>query len=348
MLIPEYIKRKEKFIMNKLLKIFSYAAVSAMVLCIGTGAFAQFSDMPEGEMGVALQNAVDAGLMDGVSDDSIAPYDYITRAQMATIITRAFSAEDKSEQTFGDVKNDAWYADAVSKAVAMGAFEGDDDNNFNPENNITFQETYIVLSRVFAFEPYELKYQSGETLLLGDCDASVLDKFSDKDQIASWAVDGTKYIVGNGGWEGIDGLLKPTDNITRGEFAIIMDALVETYIDEPGTYTDLPDGLTMVRCGGVTIDGLQTSHNLIITYGVDESGCKIVNSTVNGVTLVLGGADTAAKAKGAELPDNSYVSIQGNFYDVRVNAPYVYLDANAASVSYYKGVERSLVGLSFS
>lgn len=333
--------------MNKLIRIFTGAAVTAVMMCAGTAAFAQFNDMPDGEMGKALTNAVNAGLMDGVTDDSIAPYDNITRAQMATIIVRAFSAEDKADQSFADVSNDAWYADSVSKAVAMGAFQGDDNNNFNPENNITFQETYIVLSRVFGFEPYEIRYQSGETLMLGDCGVSVLDKFSDKNQIASWAVDGTKYIVGNGGWEGIDGLLKPTDNITRGEFAMIMDSLVTTYIDEPGTYSDLPDGLTMVRCGGVKIDGLNTSKNLILTYGVDENGCEVTNSTVNGVTLVLGGVDKEAKAANEDLPSKSYVSIAGDFYDVRVSTPYVYLDANAASVEYYKGVDKSLVGLSF-
>lgn len=333
--------------MKKVLKVLLSMAASAS-LCMGSTAFAAFTDMPDGEMGTALQNAVDAGLMDGVTDTTIAPYDNITRAQMATIIARAFSAQENSDQTFNDVSSNAWYADSVSKAVAMGAFEGDDDNNFNPENNITFQETYIVLSRVFGFEPYELVYQSGERFILGDCDESVLDTFGDKNEIADWALDGTKYIVGNGGWQGIGGELKPTDYITRGEFAILMNSIVTTYIDEPGTYTDLPDGLTMVRCGGVTIDGLQTNHNLILTYGIDETGCKVVNSTVNGVTLVLGGVDKTPvwnENSGSYGPDESYISIEGNFYDVRVDTPFVFLNALNAQMSYYKGVKNSLVSI---
>lgn len=338
--------------MKKALKMMVCAAM-ASAMCMGVTAFAEFTDMPDGSMGQALQNAVDAGLIQGVTDTEIRPNDNITRAQMATIITRAFSAQDNSDQTFNDVAADAWYADAVSKAVEMGAFEGDTNNNFNPENNITFQETYIVISRVFGFEPYELKYSSGETLMLGDCEDSVLDSFSDSSSIASWARDGAKYVVGNGGWTGIDGQLKPTDYITRGEFALLMDSIVTTYISEPGTYTGLPDGLTMVRCGGVTIDGLQTSHNLIITYGVDESGCKVTNSTVNGVTLVLGGVDkTPAESVDSNgetvyQPDDSYVSIEGNYYDVRVSTPFVFLDASSASVSYFKGVKNSLVSLLF-
>ena len=340
--------------MKKSLKVLS-CFVSAM-MCTGFSASAQFADMPDGEMGQALEKAVSVGLMNGVDETTIAPYDNITRAQMATIIVRAFSAQENSDTTFKDVANDAWYADAVSKAVEMGAFAGDTEGNFNPENNITFQETYIVLSRVFGFEPYELKYSSGETEMLGDCDISVLDGFSDKSEIADWAVDGAKYIVGNGGWTGIDGMLKPTQYITRGEFAILMNSIVENYVDEPGEYKDLPDGLTLVRCGGVTIDGLNTDSNLVITYGVDETGCKITNSTVNGVTLVLGGIDktpverettTSDGTTKKELgPDDAYVSLEGTFYDVRVMTPYVFLDASQADVGYYKGVNNSLVSLS--
>lgn len=339
--------------MKKYLKLLICAA-AASAMCMGVTAFAEFSDIPDGEMGEAMQNAVDAGLIQGVSDTSIAPYDNITRAQMATIITRAFSAQENADQSFNDVASDAWYADAVSKAVAMGAFQGDDEGNFSPDNNITFQETYAVIARVFGFEPYELKYSDGTTLMLGDCEDSVLDSFADKDEIASWAYDSAKYVVGNGGWTGIDGLLKPTDYVTRGEFALLMDSIVTTYIDEPGTYTSLPDGLTMVRCGGVTIDGLNTNHNLILTYGIDEQGCSVVNSTVNGVTLVLGGVDKTPVEEVDEngetdyRPDESYITITGNYYDVRVDTPFVFLNASEAKVSYFKGTDNSLVSLSFS
>lgn len=305
-----------------------------------------FSDMPGGEMGSALQNAVDFGLINGVTDDLIAPYDNITRAQMATIITRAFSATEKSDKGFYDVSADAWYADAVSKAVYMGAFEGDENNNFNPEKNITFQETYLVLSRVFGFEPYEV---SGKNMLLGDCDVSVLYSFPDRNEIADWAIGGAKYIVGNGGWDGIGGYLKPTQYITRGEFAILMDKIVDTYIDAPGVYNNLKDGVIVVRSGGVTIDGLKSNHNLILTYGVNEEGCRVVNSVVNGATVILGGIDKtpvpSEKGDGSMYPDNSYIKLHGAFYDVRLNTPYVYLDAENAQIQYFKGVKNSKVSI---
>ena len=329
-------------------KIISIISAALLTFGLGATTAGAFNDMPDGEMGKALQNAVDAGLINGITDDTIAPYDNITRAQMAAIITRAFSATEKSDKVFNDVSADAWYRDIVSQAAYMGAFEGDDNNNFNPENNITFQETYTVLSRVFGFEAYKV---SGKGYLLGDCDISVLDAFSDKDKIAPWAVNGAKYIVGNGGWTGFDGKLKPTDYITRGEFAMLMDSIVDVYIDKPGTYKDLGDKLIMVRCGGVIIDGLKSNHNLILTYGVNEDGCDIRNSIVNGVTLILGGVDKTPVEGVADdgttklRPDEALIRIHGNYYDVRVNTPYVYLDASKAKVQYYKGAKNSLVSI---
>lgn len=338
--------------MNKVMnKKRIISLLSAAILTVGgSGAYA-FSDMPDGAMGTAMQNAVDAGLIDGIDDTTIAPYSNITRSQMAAIICRAFGATTKSDTQFTDIEPGMWYEDYVSYAAAMGAFEGDEQNRFNPEKNITFEETYLVLSRVFGFEPYLV---SGRGFMLGDCDISVLDSFGDKAEISDWAVDGAKYIVGNGGWTGIDGKLKPKEYITRGEFAMLMDAIVDCYIDEPGEYTSLPDGTIMVRSGGVVIDGLKTDSNVIVTYAVDENGVEIKNSTINGVTLILGGADKTpvekvlADGKKKLMPDESHVKLSGDFYDVRVNAKYIYTKAGEANIEYYKGIDNTLIALNAS
>lgn len=343
-----FVKGVNGIIMKKA-KIISLFAAFAVTMGMGMSVGA-FSDMPDGEMGKALENAVSAGLINGITEDTIAPYDNITRAQMATIITRAFCATETGDTKFNDVAPDAWYATTVSQAAKMGAFQGDDNNNFNPENPITFQETYLVISRVFGFEPYTTK--KGQQV--GGSENSVLDAFGDKGEVASWATIGATSIVGKGGWTGIDGMLKPTAYITRGEFAILMDTIVDTYIDEPGTYSSLTDGLIMVRCGGVVIDGLNSNHNLVATYGVDEGGLEIKNSTINGVTFILGGIDKTPKESenpdGTKslIADDTHIKLNGNFFDVRVNSAFVSVDASNAKIQYYKGVKDSLVSISAS
>lgn len=327
-------------------KVVSFISAIVLALGVSVNTYA-FSDMPEGEMGKAMQNAVDNGLIEGIDDNTIAPDMNITRAQMATIITRAFRATEKSENVFNDVNSGAWYADAVSKANYMGAFEGDDNNNFNPESNITFQETYLVLSRVFGFEGYKV---DNSFVTVNGVSDEVLNDFPDKDKLAPWAWDGAKYIVGNGNWTGIDGKLKPTDYITRGEFAILMDSIVDVYIDKAGEYKDLGDKMVVVRCGGVVIDGLRTNRGLILTYGIDDYGVEVKNSIVNGALMVLGGIDKTpteemVDGKKQLLADDAHIKLSGKFYDVRVKTPMVYVDASNAEVQYFKGVEGSRVAL---
>lgn len=336
--------------MNKFIKAGVCALLSAM--SIGQTAFAQFSDMPDGEIGAALQSVVDAGLIKGITDTTIEPDSYITRAQMAEIIARAFGAMETDDNAFAgvekfiygggynvntnfnDIAGDEWYAAAVSKAVRMGVFQGDTDNNFNPSDNITFQETYTVLARVFSLIPQAVNYADGTSEILGDVSETVLDSFSDKDDISSWAVDFAGYIAG-GGWKGIDGKLMPEEYITRGQFALLMDTLVGAYIDEPGEYSSLPDGIIMVRSGGVTIDGVTTDKNIIVTYGVDENGFKLTNSTVNGALVILGGADKTPVLKAASAADYTAdelnISLDGSsIYQLRILAPYIGTDASSA------------------
>lgn len=321
----------------KLKKIIAALAAFAVVSA-QAAVFADFADMPDGPIGTALQNAVDHGLINGYDDYTIAPNDYITRAQMAAIITRAFGATEQAQVRFNDVDANAWYGDAVSKAVAMQAFEGDESGNFNPYDNITFQETYTVLSRVFRFEPLVTTFADGSQNVLFGVSSSDIQSFSDKNQVADWAAVYAESIVKNGGWTGIDGKLKPLDNVTRGEFALIMDTIVENYVDEPGTYDNLPDGLTMVRTGGVTIKNLKTNRNLIISYGVDKNGCTVMDSEVTGTTVILGGADVVTETTSngdivKKRGGKAYVSLSGTFYDVRILSPYITGDFSKLKVS---------------
>ena len=304
--------------MNNLKKIAALLLAGAVTVGGAVSAFA-FTDMPDGEMGIAIENAVNNGLINGYDNDTVRPNEPITRAQMSAIIVRAFGATEKSDSTFKDVAQDAWYKDEVDKAVYMGAFKGDDNGNFNPDNNITFQETYAVLARVFQFES---RVTSAGVTVMKPAD-NCLDVFADKGKIASWAVDYAAAVVGNGGYTGINGLLKPTEQISRGEFAMVMDQLVSLYIDEEGTYTTgFGNGTVVVRCGGVTIDGLETDRNLILSYGIDKKP-EVKNSKVGKCVVVYGGTEkTPVEVNGKLRADESFISIAAHIYDCRIIAPY--------------------------
>ena len=102
--------------------------IGAMLL--STNAFAavpsDFSDFPTDWSAPAMTHAVQNGLLNG-SDGKILPKGLLTRAQMATMVNRAFASSAKASLTsFTDMVPGVWHYDEMAKSVQMGAFQGAD------------------------------------------------------------------------------------------------------------------------------------------------------------------------------------------------------------------------------
>lgn len=245
---------------------------------------ATFTDMPNNWSTAALQNAVDNGLIGG-SDGLIRPNDPMTRAEMATIMVRAFGATKEADiSSFTDVKESDWFYSNMAKAVEMGAFTGA-DGMLNPQNNISRQETFAVLARMFSLNYDREIDEFFKRAVPAD---EILSQFSDASAVAPWAKDLVAAVVASGYVGGSDGQIKPNDNITRAEFAAVMDRLVKTYIDESGTYSTLPEGSVVIRCEGVTIENATVKGDLIIGEG-SKDGAALKNTNVSGRYVVRTG-----------------------------------------------------------
>ena len=276
---------------NVMKKLIALSGVCTLSLsCAANALAADFVDMPDNWTTEALENAVKNGLLYGseAADGSgmmVSPDKNITRAQMAAIIVRAFGASEKTDiSSYVDVDSNAWYYEELSKAVAMNAFRGDGDK-MNPDKNITFQECYTVISQVLQLHVYNPE------------DSTILDNYSDSDAVAEWALPYATAIAECGYWTGIDGdyTLTPTDYITRSQFAVLMNNVVETYIDEPGEYTyDEEMGNIMVRSSGVVLNGINLDGDLIIGDGVE--GETVANdATISHFAIIRGGENFAIK-----------------------------------------------------
>ena len=256
------------------------AVVLTAALLAPTSAFAaspsDFSDFPDDWSSDALTAAVENGLLGGVSDGVIAPSGVLTRAQMATIINRAFGAtEAASLSGYTDVSPDAWYYNDMAKAVQMGTFVGSGGGLLEPDDAITREEALCVLARAFAIE---------------DADASALDAFSDSASVSGWARETVAGMIASGyvgGYE--DGTLRPQGTITRAEFAAVMDRLVDTYISEAGDITTDENGNVLVRSADVNLDGMTIDGDLILADGIGTGDVALNGVTVNGRLLVRGG-----------------------------------------------------------
>lgn len=248
-MIKKFIKGTIKMKTN-LKKLTAMISVISM-LASSASVFASFSDMPEGEVGVAMQAAVDNGLLNGYDTENgkeIRPNGNITRAEMGTILVRAMGAKKTADiSNFVDMNTAQWHYDYMSKAVAMGAFKGDNENKLNPENYITFQEAFIVLSRIFDLsdkmtteeiknhKAWKLDTVIDDVKTMAETNPTPLDPFAgykDSHLVADWAKEDFGNILKFGYWKTDDGYLRPTEYITRAEFAQVMHNLVQTYIDE--------------------------------------------------------------------------------------------------------------------
>lgn len=258
--------------------------IGAMLL--STNAFAavpsDFSDFPTDWSAPAMTHAVQNGLLNG-SDGKILPKGLLTRAQMATMVNRAFASSAKASLTsFTDMVPGVWHYDEMAKSVQMGAFQGA-DGKLSPNDPITREQAFAVLARAFG---------------LADGKASSLDKFSDGTQVSSWARGAVAALVEQGYVTGADGALNPQSYITRAEFAQVMDALVAAYADQ-----DLKDqtveGNLILRTNS-TLENVTVKGDLILADGVSAASLK--NVTVTGRLVVRGGTDgvklTKSTAKG--------------------------------------------------
>ena len=335
---------------------FVSAILAASVLFSAT-AFADFSDMPEDEgLKTAIENAVSHGILSGYEEDgTVRPYANITRAEMASIITRACGADAEGDiSEFSDVAADAWYRSAFAKAYKMGAFSGDDQKLMHPQDNITFQECFTILSQVFDFlPPYSIVREAVDPETLADnvvlvkgktprlYDVSVLDGFADGKDVAGWAKVYFAGIVSNGGWNGENGLLTPTSYITRGQFAVVMDNLIKNYIDAEGTYTELPAGNTIVRCSNVVLDGVKSDSDVIVADCVIPFG--IILNNVDIKRLVIRGCATSIGSDGTPENNDYGISPTGKYASIRVIRPYIAADLSNAKYSGLYAAEKTSV-----
>lgn len=186
----------------------------------------------------AVTNMSNKGLVNGYEDGTFLPNNYITRAEVAKILTTYFNVTVSTQEEMSDVPAEAWYADVMRKAVGAGYFKGDSGSDvvtYRPEANITRQEACVTVYRAFNWEP------------------SGTSNFADNGDIADWAKNAIATLVDKGVIKGYeDNTFLPAQNITRAEFCKLFDAAMKV-----GTGT----GTVATPAPGTIITGGTTSSS---------------------------------------------------------------------------------------
>ena len=97
----------------------------------------------------AVAWAVENGITNGMTETTFAPDATCTRGQSVTFLYRALKGTASGSTNFTDVKSDAFYADAISWAIANNVTNGTSNTTFSPNADCTRAEIVTFLYRAY-------------------------------------------------------------------------------------------------------------------------------------------------------------------------------------------------------
>lgn len=152
------------------------------------------------------------GIMDGREGKKFAPAAGITRAEYIGALVRTMGVSAKAEDNFNDVKAGDSYYSEIGIAKKLGITEGTGNNYFDPEMLISRQDMLVLTERALR----NLKRISTEGTL------NDLEGFSDRKQLAEYAVNSIAALVKEGLIEGSNGKLNLDSDSSRAEAAAFL------------------------------------------------------------------------------------------------------------------------------
>lgn len=135
-------------------QIFSFMTVLALAAvmllpCAGaedTGT--TFDDISGLPCEASVNKLYEAGVVAGTTTHTFDPEAALTRAQMATILVRAYGQEETGKgKTFADVPESHWAYSFISSASALGLIYGVSDTLFEPDIPVTLEQCVTMLVR---------------------------------------------------------------------------------------------------------------------------------------------------------------------------------------------------------
>lgn len=111
-----------------------------------------FTDVNDGDWhNEAISTLKNIGLINGRTEDSFAPDENITRAEIAAIAARFSSAEYDGADRFGDIAGH-WAKNEINLVASFEWIVGD-GGKFRPDDDITRAETIIIVNRMLGRLP---------------------------------------------------------------------------------------------------------------------------------------------------------------------------------------------------
>ena len=249
--------------MKKIISIVLTLVMLFSLLSMQAFAAERYSDTAGNWAEHAIDRWSEYGVIEG-SNGKFDPDGTLTRAQMATILSRLLALPEAKSAGFSDVKETDWYAPYIDRCFAAGIMLGS-DGKAQPDDPITREQAIVMLGRALGIKPIENADLSG---------------YTDADTVSDWAKGYVAAMAEAGIVKGTSATtVSPKANIDRAATVTILDRAIGTYANADGAEVTAADG-------GII---LIAADNVKVT-GAAKGATVIVSPSAEGVT-VNGGAD---------------------------------------------------------
>lgn len=149
-------------------------------------------------------------LIQGYPNGTFKPNNSLTRAEAASLIARTLNLTTTKPNPFNDVNKNNFAYDDIAAVAEQGIVVGREEGKFYPNGALTRAEMASILSRAF-----DLSKQTNQAPQFSDVSTS------------HWAYDSIVQLVESELTSGYpDGTFKPSNQITRVEFAAFLDRVL--------------------------------------------------------------------------------------------------------------------------
>jgi hypothetical protein len=168
----------------------------------------------KGDMEDAIETVQMANLMKGYPDGQFHPEKTISRAELASIIVKAFDLKNRERNPhkkvlLKDVPPEYWAAQDIGLVTNLGIMAGYRDGYFYPNHPISRAEALSVIAQAYGV------YQFDESII-----SAILSNYPDSAQIPAWARKAVATSLKAGFVDTpVSGYIRPLQPMTRGEMA---------------------------------------------------------------------------------------------------------------------------------
>lgn len=171
-----------------------------------------FGDINGHKNQAKIEALAERNIINGKTENTFEPDATMTRAEFATIITRALKLTESETAIFKDVTKNDWFYTYINTAYSNGIIKGVSETEFNPNGAVTRQEAAVMLTRA-------AKLCGMDTEINEDDARNILSAFTDYINTESWAKESMAFCYGNGILPDEDIEILPANKAARAEVA---------------------------------------------------------------------------------------------------------------------------------